>query len=1015
MESSKFRGVAVASAVCLLVAGCGGGGGSSGSASFKAVGTLLAVTFPDPNDVNSEPEGSAPQNAPLVQPIVFTFSAAPDPTRINATVLPILDELSNLPVPGRYVIEGPEVTFVPDLPTRPVGTTSSGAVDDGGAGFELNRSYTVRCGPKTFAFVANVDAALRAQFPDPLDAKGLFLKFRTMPALTADSFRALEATRPQFLAADPVDGTTGVSPNFFSDPDALFPAPRPFQLLFDAPINPDSTVLNDTVFQLIDLDDRPLLFPNGLPLGIDVRLVENRVDRAVVEVTPTGILPFGHLLALQFDAEVKGLSETGAPAGGPQLATSFSIAADPGGALRDSIVETFDTNDREETDITQIGNGNLPADWNRDRSELLQAALEFDGTGEIGRFIPTAPATGTNTIVLDSISQTFPLPDGSTPDAPPGLIVKGGIFQFTDVDLPNGVVLKVAGSNPLIFKCTGTVRIAGDIVIAGEDGSGEFAYDSAITAIPGGPATAGGGRGGEAHPVTFFPANTINYLTLVSPTTAATGFGIDPADGVMKRIGGTGAQSGILDQKDSKGKYQTNQEFGGDCGEFRNSNGSCKVAGGGGGSLLRAGKGPVDNNGNALNGISNVLPDGTGKWIVRDDTTCLAGVGGAHPFAPDGTLSNDYYGKLGQLKRLIGGQGGGGGGTLCDNYYCGNWCKLDTDSANDNCCDNGDGLPALGRAPSVGDSRGGGGGGGGGAFLLQALGAITVEATGSVLANGGNGGGGEGIACSYYAGSGGGGAGGMIILQSASTISVLQNAILDVRRGTGALADNNNDYNTGCGSMSATAIGAGGHGGHGMIQLQVPLGTTATVANPGTTDTNGSIRPPASWIDPTNTLAPVEFTPVSIALSTWYDFGRVIARGGGLPALSFGGLDANGFVATDGAGNVLSPGSTDILCGYLGQVDPISKTYLQGEEPRSEFIPLNATVKVEFQGADAIVEGSKEVDPATITAWSPDVTVASGRQFVRWRVTFDTTADGSNLTPSTRRPVVERVEIHADF
>jgi hypothetical protein len=254
----------------------------------------------------------------------------------------------------------------------------------------------------------------------------------------------------------------------------------------------------------------------------------------------------------------------------------------------------------------------------------------------------------------------------------------------------------------------------------------------------------------------------------------------------------------------------------------------------------------------------------------------------------------------------------------------------------------------------------------------------------------------------------------MIVLQSASAITVKQNGFLDVRRGVGDLASPDNDYFD-CGDSGSGAVGDGGDGGHGLIQLQVPAGTIASVPNPGTNDTNGSMRPPASWIDPSNTLAPVEFTPVSVALSTWYDFGRVITRGGGVPTFSFGGLDVSGFVATDGAGNVLLPDTTDILCGYLGQIDPITKTYLPGEEPRANFVPLNAKVKVEFQGADALVEGSKEVDPATLTAWTPDVSVTSGRQFLRWRITFDTTADGSSLTPSTRRPIVERVQVHADF
>ncbi len=1007
---------AVAIGVAAGFSGCGGGGGGGGSRSttFAPKATLLSVRFPDPNDVNVEAETTAPQSSPVVQTVEFVFSDNPDPNRINATVLPILDS-ANQPVRGRYLVDGPVVTFVPDLPVRPISTLPTGGLDNGGAGLNFNSGYTVRTGPLTFSFVANVEPALRASYPDAIDTDGIFIPFRTMVTPSADAFRAVAATTPRLIDADPTDGSTGISPNLFSDPDGLFTARPVFTLVFDGPLQPDTTNLNDTVFELVDLEDTPPGFPDGVSLGINVTLVENSIDRAVVEVQPSGILPFGHLLVLQYDLELKGLAQSGSPAGGPLVATTFSVADAPSGSIRDAIVEEFDDNRREETDIDEIGSGVLPADWNRKGSSILQAALEFDGDGSLGRFLPNAPASGnTTTIVLDTTSQTFPLLDGSTPDALPGAIATNGVFNFTDIDIPDGVIVVPRGNNPLVFKATGSVRIAGDILVSGDDGSSEFAYDSSITAIPGGPARAGGGRGGDSHPVTFFPADTINYLTLVSPTYAKTGLGMDPVTGEMKEIGGTGAQSGALDTKDSKGKYQTNDEMG-NCDEFRSISTNAKIAGGGGGSMFRAGVVPKDTSGNILNGIANVKPDGTGKWLVSDDNTNLAGVGGAHPFAPDGTLSNDYFGKLGQLKRLIGGQGGGGGGTQCDSYFCGNWCDIDKDSTNDGCCANEDNLPAQGRSPSVGDSRGGAGGGGGGAFMVQALGDITLEATALLESSGGNGGGGEGIACSYWGGGGGGGAGGMIILQSASTILVKQSAIIDVRRGLGDNAAPNNDY-ADCSNSNNGVAGDGGDGGHGMIQLQVPAGSTATVVAPGS-DVNGSIRPLASWVDPNNTLAPVEFTPISVALSQWHDFGRVIERSPANtnPVFSFSGLDGGGYVATDGSGNVLSPGTSDILVGYLGQFDTLTGTYAPGQEPRTNFIPTNARLKVEFQGADAIVEGSKEVDPATLTAWSSNVAVANGHQFLRWRITFDTTFDGSTLTPTTPRPIVERLEIHTDF
>ena len=634
----------------LGVAACGGSGGTgSGPSAFARQATLLAIRFPDPNDINVEPEEVAPQSASVVQTVEFTFSGSPDPNRINSTVLSIVDA-ANQPVSGRFDVHGAIVTFIPDLPVRPVGTLPSGSLDNGGAGLLFSAGYTVRTGPLTFAFIGGVDPALRSAYPDANDPEGILVPFRTMTTPTADAFRAIAALSPTLVAVTPADGSTGISPSLFSDPDGMF-APRPaFSLVFDGPLNPDTTNINETVFELIDLDDRPSLYPDGLTLGIDVQLVENSIDRAVVEVRPSGILPFGHLLALQYDMELKGLAEAGSPAGGPVVASTITVATDPSGSLHDSIVEDFDGAAREETRIDQIGSGNVPADWDRRNSNVLQAALEFDGDGSIGRFLPNAPAAGdTVTIVLDTTEQVFPLLDGSTPDALPGSSAKNGVFQFTDIDIPDGVIIVPSGDNPLIFKVTGSVRIAGDILVNGDDGSSEFAYDSSITSIPGGPARAGGGRGGDSHPVTFFPADTINYLTLVSPTFAKTGLGMDPNTGEMKEIGGTGAQSGALDTKDSKGKFQTNDEMG-NCDEFRQISTAAKIAGGGGGSMFRAGATPVDTSGNILHGIANVHPDGTGKWIVdTSGNICLAGVGGAHPFAPDGTPTNEFYGKLGQL------------------------------------------------------------------------------------------------------------------------------------------------------------------------------------------------------------------------------------------------------------------------------------------------------------------------------------------------------------------------------
>jgi hypothetical protein len=194
----------------------------------------------------------------------------------------------------------------------------------------------------------------------------------------------------------------------------------------------------------------------------------------------------------------------------------------------------------------------------------------------------------------------------------------------------------------------------------------------------------------------------------------------------------------------------------------------------------------------------------------------------------------------------------------------------------------------------------------------------------------------------------------------------------------------------------------------------VPAGQTATVVNP-----SSGTKPTTSWVDPTNTLNPAEFTPASVAFSKWFDLGRVTSRPplSTNPVFSFSGLDAQGFVATDASGNIPSPATVDIVAGYLGQRDPLTnyKLYKAGEEPRGDFVPTNATIRIEFQGANPIVEGSKEVDPATITAWARSPVFANGMQFLRWRITFDITADGSPFSPTTRIPAVQRIEVPVDF
>ncbi len=988
-----------------VLSSCGGGGGGSGGTAGH--GVLLSIEFPDPAQQNS---AYPPNNASLVQQIVFKFDVSPRPSEVSSATLPILD-INGFQAPGTYRAQSSVVTFTPDLPVRPLNPAVV-PPDLGGAGLVPASLYTIKTGARLWDFITGISAGLLKSFADPNDPLGVALTMTTT-GNPAQYFTGLEPEAPRLIAVDPEDGSSGISPNLFSDPDDLFPPAQIYTFAFSRSVNPELTNVSDALFRLVDLDERTSDFPSGLLLGTNVRILRNEVDRSVIEVEPSGILPFGHLLALEYPTDLNSLSQGTTSGSGFAIASSFSIAGLPPGqedGVRDRIVEVFDDDDRK-ADDSLIGLGRVPAHWDRDDSNVLVAAQAFEGSGELGRFIPSPPPAGeTRTIVLDTSVEVFPLFDGSTPDAPAGKVVNGGVFNFTDIDIPAGILLIPQGPNPLILLATGTVRLAGEIRVDGFAGTSDGSFDSAISSTPGGNPGPGGGRGAISHPILYFPSNVISPLTLIDPFRGGVGFG----PGNIANVGGQGGEVGVLDNV----PIATDQEMEAlACIEYINGeheNGG-KVPGGGGGSFLFLGT-------PGINGKGNVRPDGQGGYIIpkaSDPTILFAGGAGPSPFG-DSDTKNNFIGISGELKVVIGGQGGGGGGSRLESYFCGAWCKFDADSRNEFLCLGGEfpvGSPGNQIfAASVGDAKGGGGGGGGGAVQVRALGGIVVEGTAKILARGGAGGGGETLGCSNWGGGGGGGSGGAILLESGDRIDVKVGSVLDVSNGRGARAHPIDERLTGCNPGGGNP-GQGGDGSPGIVQLQVPFGTLANVED------KGSIVPKRSWVDQKNERNPAAFTPFSVAQSVWYDVGRMIARteNGASPVFRFkvAGIFVDpgddGLVDVDAEGYVVEPDQTDIVCDYLGLRDSLTGDYLEGEEPRSDFIPRNASVRVEFQGGDAIAEGSKEVNPDSETAWSPSPSIADGKQFIRYRITFDITADDSALRPMMPLPAVQEIIVDAEY
>lgn len=224
------------------------------------------------------------------------------------------------------------------------------------------------------------------------------------------------------------------------------------------------------------------------------------------------------------------------------------------------------------------------------------------------------------------------------------------------------------------------------------------------------------------------------------------------------------------------------------------------------------------------------------------------GLPGSLVFA-DGDPANDFIGPGGELEVLIGGQGGGGGGSRVDSIAHHLW-SVDFE---------GSPLPiplappyyptlavgAVRYAPSLFDAKGGAGGGGGGAVQIRCFGDIVIGRTGHIDARGGHGGGGEVVQNSNIGGGGGGGSGGAILLQAGGAIDIqaqtghsaasytdknnLNGASLEVSGGFGRESQTdtpsqNYDFQKYTYDFTRSD---GGQGGFGLIQLQAGGGPGA--------------------------------------------------------------------------------------------------------------------------------------------------------------------------------------------
>jgi hypothetical protein len=781
-------------AAVAVLTSCSGGGDASGS------GGRLQVLQTDPvtngrlflNDA-IQIDFTKPVDLTSANLNTVTFQAFDQLGR--AVSEQVAGDFSLARSPGDTEI-GRRLRFVPRFPTN-------STYDNGG--FKPGRTYLVQ-----LVGGNRINGTVLRDTDGKALIEPVSLRFTTAEGTSpAQLFRNSLAGGPRRVGLEisPTPDVGGVALN------RLGQAPVEIRLQFDQALNPSSTNV-PTAF-----DSNPLVRsaatrgrvyleyndPESGPgtwIPTDAELERNDLEGATLVLRPVGVLPNNATINVIVESsleDISGESNVSNPAyervfGSFQTRRSYEQQFD-------AIVENFlddrliDRGAVFAEPVAEVGPG------------FVRAGFEFEGTATNLEFQPTQQQVVLNT----NFTQVTPRV-GATYN------VSGGVFNFRNVLIPEGVTVLGRGTNPMVWLCSGKFEVRGTLSVRGGDGTRVSTLASANVPKAGGVGACGGGDGGAGSPS-------------ASQRDEFGGTGNGPLQRALG--GGTGGRLACFAGCTSRG------------------------SGGGGGSLATQGD---------PNYLTKTTPVGTGNpqpifqqqtgtggqgclGIGGSATRQLAGGAPAPTVFVDARSDNNFWGAgvnfrtglriTGELAQPIGGGGGGGGGDQSYNASCD---PLDVNFAN--------------------DSSGGGGGGGGGVLIVKALDEIIITESGRIIADGGSGGGGEQNGSSSRGGGGGGGAGGMVILMSATRIVIHahggNSTVAPFNRidtygqrdydfaisadggvcttGTFAAPIVLNKYPSGRGQPTVTqatydSAPLGGLGGMGIVQLMAPPGTNADNTN----------------------------------------------------------------------------------------------------------------------------------------------------------------------------------------
>jgi len=791
----RFEPVALLTfATLVALTSCSGGGGSS-TGEVKTGGDFVVLRT-DPSNGN---------RVYLNDPISVDFSNPIDLDSANLTTMSFtaLDQLGNptselvsgtfalAKAPGDDTI-GRRLQFVPRIATND--TYNNGGLQGG-------RTYLVRLVEGT----SSNGTVLR-------DRNG-----RRLERPTTFSFSTFDGSQPAQLYRNPISGGPGfkkveiaTAPSLDNVPLNLFGAPPvEIRLFFDQALNPASNnvpIALDTDPRVRDEANRGRIFleyqdpvldtgPDDYTwIPADVDLEVNDLSGAVVTLRPVGVLPNNATVRIIVEntlEDISGESNVGNLAYDRvfwEFKTSRSYEQQFNGIVEDFASTAnidFGAAFPESQAIAQQG--------------FVKAGFQFEGNPTSLEYEPTSTEVVLNT------DFTQVVPKAGLP-----FTVSGGVFNFRNVSIPQGVTVTGQGSKPMVWLCNGDFRVAGTLSVRGGNGARVTTLQSANFPKAGGIGVCGGGNGGAGTP-----------LVTQRDLQGEAGYGAFQEPGK----GGAGGKvcCGIANCYTGDGY---NSDGGG--------------SGGGGGTLATQGdpnwRGTLGTGGTSFQEVFGIGGAGCSGGSGTRTAVLAGGLPGPRVFT-DPRVDNDFWGSAiniftntritGEIATPQGGGGGGGGG--------------DTVPGNGGCS----------TPQPINDYSGGGGGGGGGILIVKALGEIEILRTGKIIADGGHGGGGEQSGSCGEAGGGGAGSGGMVVLMSAKKIIIHQHGSASANRWNYA----QNDYDfaisadggvTTTGEFGSVLVTGkypangqsmlsgvtyddepmGGLGGMGIVQLMVPPGPT---------------------------------------------------------------------------------------------------------------------------------------------------------------------------------------------